>query len=159
MDWLYFLPFIFVGACVVMGIYSAFYTYRFVRSYHGKFRKAVEYLFYAIVSLSLLVIEFGTFGIFGASTEFAIILSITAIVAFFLLLRASKKIYKDETSLVLMALKEKKNFLDKKAKILKEKYFKRRIDEKMFKELVKDLEKEAIDIDTKIIMLKQKEQK
>jgi flagellar biosynthesis protein FliP len=153
------VPFILVGLGAILGLLSALYTYKFVRAYEGKFREPLEYIFYSIVFFSLLVIEFGTFGIFGATATYAIVLSLSAIGAFFLMFRATKLIYEEEVDLVLEHLQEKKQFLEKKAELIRERFYKRKIDEQIFKDLVKDLEKEIIDIDAKIAIEKERCQK
>lgn len=156
MDTAFIMSFVFVGACVVLATYSAFYMYKFINSYSGKFKRAVQYLFFSVALFTLLVILFGTTGMFGASNTFAIILSVTAIIAFFMLLKCSKSIYNTEREIMIEHLDEKNNFLKTKTKLLQEKFFKRKITEDMFKDLLKDLEREIIDTDARMTVLKEK---
>jgi hypothetical protein len=151
-----FVPFIFVGVCVILATYSAFYTYKFMKSYSGKFKKAVQYLFFGIALFTLLIIEFGFLLSLHTSFFFTILIALTGITAFIILLEASKSIYKSENELFISQLEEQKKFLKKKTKLIQTKYLKRKISEDMFKTLLLDLEKEIIDTDAKILMLKNK---
>ncbi len=142
--------YILVGIGTTLGVFSCFYLYKFLRTYQGTFKKSLEYIFYSVSFFTLLVIEFGTYGIFGKIEIFSIILSLSSITAFLLMLKAAKSVYKSEKYLIIGTLQEKKKFLEKKSELLKERFYKRRIDEQIFKELLKDIEKEIIDIEAKI---------
>lgn len=158
MDIALILPFAFVGVCVLLAVYSAFYMYKFISSYSGKFKKPVFYLFFAVALFTLLIIEFGT-TMFRVSYGFAFVLPATALIAFFFILEASRGIYKTEADILIENLEGNKKFLKKKSQLLEEKFLKRKITEDMFKDLLKDLERELIDTDAKISLLQEQRKK
>lgn len=150
------IPFLFVGICVLLATYSAFYMYRFMKSYSGKFKKPVQYLFFGVALFALLVIEFGVLIGLQTSLVFTLTIAITGIIAFLILLKASHSIYKIEHELLIETLKEKNRFLKKKAKLIQEKFLRRKITEDMFRRLLTDLEEEIVDTDARIMVLKEK---
>ncbi len=141
---------------VILGVFSSVYLYRFLQTYRGVFRRPIEFIFYATGVFTLLVIEFGTYGIFGKIEIFSFILSISSLFAFILMLAAARTIEKSEHKIKMEMLENKKKLLEKKSELLKEKFFQRKIDEAMFKDLLKELEKEIVDIEAQIEMMKEK---
>ncbi len=147
--------FVLVSVGVLLGVFSSLYLYKFIKSYSGVFKRPIELIFYSSSVFTLLVIEFGTYGLFGKIEIFSFILSLSSVVAFILMLEAAVSIKKSEKNVKLEILEERKKLLEKKVELLKNKFFQRKIDEAMFKDLLKDLEKEIVDIEAQIEMEKE----
>lgn len=154
METILLVSFAVAGFSMMLASFSAFYIYKFIRSYRGKFQKPMEYLFFTIALFALLVIEFGF--IIATASEVSPILStalpLTAILISAMLLAMSKAVYSAENEMMAESYRAKKDFLQKKSKLIEEKFMKRKISEDMFKQLLLDLEKEIIDTDAKIMM-------
>ncbi|MFZ3077941.1 MAG: hypothetical protein WA139_05770 [Candidatus Aenigmatarchaeota archaeon] len=155
METILLVSFVIAGFSMIIASFSAFYIYKFIRSYRGKFQKPMEYLFFTIALFALLMIEFGF--IIATTPEVSPLLSaalpLTAIIISALLLAMSKAVFSAENELMAESYRTKKDFLQKKSKLIEEKFMKRKISEDMFKQLLLDLEKEIIDTDAKILML------
>ena len=146
------IVYVLVAISTVLGVFSCLYLYRFISSYKGAFRKSIEYIFYSVSLFTLVIIEFGTYGIFGRTEIFSITLAASSVLAFLLMLKAARGVNEMERDLKIESLEERKKFLERKTQLLREKFFKRKIDEQMFKELLKDLEREIVDIEARIEM-------
>lgn len=156
METILLVSFAIAAFSMMLASFSAFYIYKFIRSYKGKFQKPMEYLFFTIALFALLVIEFGFIiaTTSAVSLIFSIALPFTAIMISALLLTMSKAVYNAENEVMAESYMATRDFLRKKSKLIEEKFMKRKISEDMFKQLLLDLEKEIIDTDAKILMLK-----
>lgn len=158
MDNILLLSFAFVGLSMLLAAFSAFYMYRFTRSYSGKFKKPMDYLFLAIALFALLMIEFGFTMVTTPSVSLliSVTLSLTAIMSSALLLLISKSVYRTETDIAVESLESQKDFLSRKSRLIEEKFMKRKISEDMFKQMLMDLEKDIVDTDARIQVLRDK---
>ncbi len=156
MDSVLLLSFAFVGLSMLLAAFSAFYMYKFTRSYSGKFKRPMDYLFLTIALFALLMIEFGFAMAITPQVSFPVsaALSLTAIASSLLLLLISKSVYRTETDIIVESLESQKDFLSRKSKLIEEKFMKRKITEDMFKQMLMDLEKEIVDTDARIQVLR-----